>query len=144
MDSYKAISDILTEKRMSRRQLARLSGIPEGTLGGLFARKPVPLPLKYGIPICEALDISINTIYNLPAYTEAEILSATMNRYRMSTDEQTTETLLESAELRTALLNSAYRKLDPEDQLSVVAYCTELVNLRHTTGDGDSGEEKEH
>lgn len=142
MDSYKVISDILTVKRMSRRQLARLSGIPEGTLGGLFARKPVPLPLKYGIAICEALDISLTAIYDLPAHTEAEIVSPTMNRYRMSTDEQTTETLLESADLRAALLDSAYRKLDPEDQLSVVAYCTELCNLRSTSGDDDGGKEK--
>lgn len=142
MDSYKVISDILKVKRMSRRELARLSGIPEGTLGGLFVRKPDPLPLKYGIPICEALDISLNAIYNFPAQTEAEIISSTMNRYRLSTDEQTTETLLAREDTRKVLLEGAFRNLNPENQLSVVAYATELANLQNASGDDDGGNEK--
>lgn len=58
MTPYERIDEILNSRQLSRRALARLAGIKETTLAGLFARKPEVFPDKYLDAISKALNVS--------------------------------------------------------------------------------------
>ena len=59
---YDRIDMILKERRISRRKLARKTGIPESTLASAFVRRPEHFPAKYIQAIAEALDIPLNSL----------------------------------------------------------------------------------
>lgn len=57
MRIYDRIDEILAEKKMSRRKMARLAGIPETTIASAFTRKPERFPIEYIVKIAKALEI---------------------------------------------------------------------------------------
>ena len=57
------IDTILKDREISRRELARMAGINEQTLGTVFRTHPKHLAYKYGQPIAEALHINVNDLY---------------------------------------------------------------------------------
>ena len=57
MQIYDRIDEILAEKKMSRRKMARLAGIPETTIASAFSRKPERFPIEYIVRIAKALEI---------------------------------------------------------------------------------------
>lgn len=57
MTVYDRIDMILKERRISRRKLARKTGIPESTLASAFVRRPEHFPAKYIQAIANALDV---------------------------------------------------------------------------------------
>lgn len=58
MTIYDRIDMILKERKISRRKLARQTGIPESTLASAFVRRPEHFPTKYIQAIAAALDVS--------------------------------------------------------------------------------------
>lgn len=61
MDIYERIDAILKEKRISRRKLAQMAGLPESTLGNAFMRKS-SLPMSTVQKLSSALDVDINEL----------------------------------------------------------------------------------
>ena len=61
---YDKIDELLRERGMSRRQLAKQAGITTSNMSALFMRKPVPLKEKYIRAIAEALDVDLSTFDN--------------------------------------------------------------------------------
>ena len=56
MTIYDRIDKVLKEKGMSRRNLARLAGIPETTIASAFARRPERFPVQHLLKIATVLD----------------------------------------------------------------------------------------
>lgn len=57
MTVYERIDDLLFERGMSRRELARQAGIKETTLASVFARRPEVFPTRYLKPIAKVFGL---------------------------------------------------------------------------------------
>ena len=66
MSVYDNIDSLAKQKGISRRQLAKLSGISYSTLASCFSRKPEVFPLKYAEAIATALGVSLDMLYGKP------------------------------------------------------------------------------
>jgi len=90
---YDRIDEILGERQLSRRALARLAGIKETTLAGLFARKPDVFPEKYIDAISNALNVSSSYLQGFADTPEAgeklDILAREIQSYKAVVDEGT-------------------------------------------------------
>lgn len=62
MTVYERIDNILKERGISRRQLARMAGIKEPTIGSIFAKRAEPFPRKQLGPIAEALGMTTDEL----------------------------------------------------------------------------------
>lgn len=93
MTIYDRIDEILGERQLSRRALARLAGIKETTLAGLFARKPDVFPEKYIDAISNALNVSSSYLQGFADTPEAgerlDILARELQSYKAVVDEGT-------------------------------------------------------
>ena len=90
MTIYDRIDEILRERQLSRRALARLAGIKETTLAGLFARKPDVFPEKYIDAISNALNVSSSYLQGFADTPEAgeklDILAREIQSYKKAVD----------------------------------------------------------
>lgn len=62
MTVYEKIDNLLYQRGMSRRELARKAGIKETTLASVFARQPENFPIRYLKPIAEVLGVHWNDL----------------------------------------------------------------------------------
>lgn len=62
MTVYERIDNLLYQRGMSRRELARKAGIKETTLSSVFARQPENFPIRYLKPIAEVLGVHWNDL----------------------------------------------------------------------------------
>lgn len=85
MNIYDRIDEILKEKRMSRRQLAQLAGIPESSLAAAFARKS-KMSMERLAKIAHALHVSPEELN--PAINVMDDLKYDSERMQRHFDEQ--------------------------------------------------------
>lgn len=65
MDIYIKLQDLLDEKKISQRQLAKRTGIRQAFISDFSNNKIDHLPLKNLVKICEELECSIDQIIEL-------------------------------------------------------------------------------
>ena len=113
MTIYERIDEILKERQLSRRALARLAGIKETTLAGLFARKPDVFPEKYIEAISNALNVSANYLQGFADTQDdgekLDRLAKEIKTYQKALDEGTDK-----------LKSSISKVIDNMDQLGVL------------------------
>lgn len=131
MTIYDRIDKILKERQLSRRALARLAGIKETTLAGLFARKPDVFPKKYIEAISGALNVSEAYLEGFAETNEDGVkldnLEKEIKTYKKAIDEETVGLRLSVSKvinnmdqigvlLLSYLLDSYYEYIEDEKQ----------------------------
>ena len=125
---FDRIDRILVDKRMSRRKLARLAGIPETTLASAFSRRPNKFPVEYTQRIAAALDVPLDSLIELEYTEDGPRIPPTEEERELERmdAELAHDVLTGKTSPEDARILKPYRHLNSEGQKKVVAYASDL------------------